>query len=305
MKRSPAQALNIRSVTLLVCGSVLACSGPESRPVLPGQAETEPWWERLKESSWEWTEAQCVDGPLDLASRGFTQRLRIRGAPNRLLIIEDSELASEGCSRTVVRRARPGSEPGSWLLQEQARISLPPEANCGDAPERESRGVFRVTGKLLELLLYRSAWCGGFDARFAYRQTAPRPLSAAELVRHWAAHFNRRDAEATSLLFAATGSLVEPFTPTAEGIPKRHDGRAAIRRWYQEAFASVPWLALRLLSMTDGGRTGHHVVEWQYMDPLLAKPFGGRNLFIIAGGEIFETETQLTTEIVSTGKDAL
>ena len=298
MKTFTVQAPIVRSIILLVCWSVLACSKPGRLPPSHGREKAKPW-KTLRETTWEWTEAECVGGALDLASRGFAQQLRIQEAPGGLLLLEDMKFAGEDCARTVVRLARPGPEPGSWAFEEQARIALPLDRPCGNAAEPESRGVIRATGKLLEVVHYRSGWCGGFDARFAYSRAEASPLSALQLIRHWAAHFNRRDAEAIAALYAATGSLVEPFTPTPEGVPRRHDGKAAIRRWYADAFASVPWLALRLLSVSDRGKPGHHVADWQYMDPALARPFSGRNLFIIAGGEIFESEVQLTTEIVS------
>jgi hypothetical protein len=248
---------------------------------------------------WVWTEAACVDRPLDLAGRGFQQQLRIRAVPGGLMLLADSVLGTEACSRTVVRIARPDpEEPGLWRFEEQASVPLPPSGNCGTTARSAQRGVIRPCGDRLELLLYRSAWCGGFDARFAYRRAAVLPLSERQVIRHYAAHFNRRDAEALAALFAADGSLVEPFTPTDQGTPRRHDGRTAVQQWYAGVFASVPWLALRLVSTAGSPGAGHHVAEWQYMDPQLAGPFSGRNTFIIAGGEIFETEVQLTSEIV-------
>jgi hypothetical protein len=247
---------------------------------------------------WEWTEAECVDRPLELAGRGFRQQLRIRGVPGGLMLVRDSELRTEACASTVLQIARPGPEPGLWSFEQQASVSLPPYGSCNPSAESARRGVIRLTGETLELLLYRSAWCGGFDARFAYRRAEPQPLSDLQVIRHYAAHFNRRDADAVASLFAATGSLVEPFTPTTDGNLKRHDGRPAIHQWYASAFASVSWLALRLSSTTGSHSPGHYVAEWQYMDSHLAEPFSGRNTFIVAGGEIFETEVQLTTQVV-------
>ena len=68
----------------------------------------------------------------------------------------------------------------------------------------------------------------------------------------YAAAFNRRDADAMAALFVDTGALVEPFTRTDDGNYKRHEGRAAVRAWYASAFASAPWLALRLLAIEPG-----------------------------------------------------
>jgi hypothetical protein len=298
MKRLPAPAIFLsRYCALLLCWALLACSGP-GRPPADRPDPGSEGWKRLRGTTWLWTEAGCVDRPLDLASRGFGQQLRIRGVSGGLMLLSDSEFAAENCSRTVIRVARPGPDPGLWSYEEQARVSLPPAEACRGTVESSHQGVIRLAGETLEMLFYRSAWCGGFDARFVYRRAEPRPLSELQVIRHWAAHFNRRDAEAVAALFARSGSLVEPFTPTSDGNLQRHDGRTRVRNWYRDTFASIPWLALRLLSATDSAKPGHRVAEWQYMDSGLVRPFQGRNLFIIAGGEIFETEIQVTTEIV-------
>jgi hypothetical protein len=156
----------------------------------------------------------------------------------------------------------------------------------------------------MELLLVRSQWCGGYDIRLRYRRVPAEPLSDRALIRHYFAHFNRRDAHAVSSLFAATGSLVEPFTATGEGAHRRHAGRKRIRDWYAAAFGGVAWSAIRLTGIAPAGAPdpGQYVATWEYMDSGLEAPIGGRNLFLVAAGEIYETELQLTT---GTGVEAV
>ena len=50
---------------------------------------------------------------------------------------------------------------------------------------------------------------------------------------------------------------------------------------------------MRLLAIEPGTTEGHFTAEWEYMDPLLSEPLRGRNLFVLAGGEIYEAELQL------------
>lgn len=253
----------------------------------------------LHASRWLWVDAECSDGPLDLASRGFEQQLRVeRVSAEQLLFLFDSALTAEGCTQTLIWSVTPPLDGQNWHFEEQARVWLPAENACQGSPEPARTGQLRQAGDLLEVTVYRSDWCRGFDARFVFRRTAPANLGDTEMIRHWAAHFNRRDAGAIAALFAERGSLAEPFSSTIAGVPRRHDGRAAVQNWYAQSFAGLRWLAIRPLSIETSGEPGHYLVDWQYMDDRLARPLDGRNLFLIADGEIYQTELQLLSEAV-------
>lgn len=248
----------------------------------------------LDGSRWTWVGADCVDGPLEVAALGFERELRIDAAGSGLLFTYDDALAARGCTRTAVWRAT-GAAAGV-RLEPQAFVTLPVDAACGPEAVGTLRGRLRHAGDDLEVVEERSPWCRGLDARFVYHRVQSAPLQASQVVRRWVAHFNRRDAGALSRLFVDTGALIEPFSATRDGAYRRHQGRTEVRAWLDSAFASTPWLALRLtgLDVSDASdQAGGLTARWEYMDANLAQPFEGRNLFVVAGGEIFETEIQL------------
>jgi hypothetical protein len=256
---------------------------------------------RISGSRWQWLEAECNDGALDLARLGFERALTLDVAQGTLTLTFDTELATTGCTSTSVWLAKPSTDNQGWRFEPQAVVALPADADCGAVEREPADGSVRVFGETLELVTQRSPWCRGFDARFVFRRVEPRRLSASDIVMRYAAAFNRRDADAVAALFDEGASLVEPFTRTEDGNYKRHEGRPAVRAWYASALASTPWSALRLLAIESGASTdanadsaGNHVIaRWEYMDANLAEPLHGRNLFVIAGGEIYEAELQL------------
>lgn len=243
-----------------------------------------------------WVEADCNDGALDLARQGFERELWITATPHALRFTFDTEIATAGCSATSVWLAQPTNEVDLWQLEPQAVVTTPEGRECGARERDATLGSLRAASDLLEIVVQRSAWCRGFDARFVYRRSDPAQLDLRQLVSRYVAHWNRGDAEALSRLFVDGGSLIEPFTRTDDGNYKRHHGRAALRVWYQSAFDSTRWHALRLLALTPGQSPGHVTAEWEYVDPRLSEPLLGRNLFVIAGGEIYETEIQLVSD---------
>jgi hypothetical protein len=248
----------------------------------------------LHGTQWRWVEAHCTEGPLDLQARGFAQKLRIQQDGESLLLTYDQVFATEQCVQTVVQRVSPPSEPGELVVQEIARVAVPSTPACFGTPEQTRPGeVRRVGTNGLEVLVQRSNWCGGFEVRMVYQRVTPELLTDEEIVRHYVAHFARGDAEHVAQLFAETGSLLDPFTITETGDPYRHDGRDAVLAWLREAFAGVPWRAMRVLSIEAGERPHTILLEWEYMDPRLAQPVRGRNHFTIAAGEIFETQIEL------------
>lgn len=255
---------------------------------------TTPAGPDLAGTTWRWVESHCTEGPLELAARGFEQRMSLGVDAAGFLITYDHRFAGEGCTQTIVQRATPGATPeDSWAMSTEAHLSLPPD--CGLRPEPDRPGDVRRRGDFLEIYVQRSNWCNGLEVRHVYARDHSGASSDEIIVRHFLAHFSRRDAGGLASLFAETGSLVEPFTESATGTT-RHEGRAAVHAWYAEAL-SVPWVALRLTSLEvqEGGRVA---AGWEYMDPRIAAPVAGRNAFTIAAGEIFEASIELTGQPV-------
>jgi hypothetical protein len=290
-----ARLMRARAFVLLVGAPVLvAChsAARDARAALASSAGLQ----RLDGACFMWVEAECNDGPLDLAGLGFDRELTLGVGGPDLTLTFDTDIASQACFSTAVWSAKPASEGGLWRFEPRALVTLPPEQKCGANESEPTDGILHMSGEVLEIGLHRSPWCRGFDARFVYRRVEPKRLDARRVVTRYVAAFARADAAAMAALFVDAGALVEPFTKTDDGNYKRHEGRAAVRAWYASAFASAPWLALRLLSIEPGAAEGQLIARWEYMDAHLAEPLRGRNLFVIAGGEIFETELQLVDD---------
>lgn len=258
-------------------------------------AGTTPAGPEIGGTRWRWIEAHCTEGPLDLATRGFSQELRVESDNLGLLLTYDQTFEADSCTHTVVQRARPRDGGRQFRMIEEVRIAQPPTDECAGRMEAERPGEVRKNGELLEVLVQRSfVWCDGFEVRMVYAPMAPAILENEQIVRRYAAHFNRRDASRVAALFADSGSLVEPFHITRTGGASRHDGRGAIQAYYDETFRGVEWLALQLAEVSPGPQAGQIVADWRYIDPRVTQPFAGRNHFTIAAGEIFESRIELT-----------
>ena len=251
----------------------------------------------LAGSRWVWLDAECSDGALELGSVGLERSLGVEISPRGVVQLTfDSELAASGCSATSVWTVTPTQRAARWKFAPEALVALPPGGSCGAEEREATEGTLRMLGDVLEVVIYRSQWCRGFDARFLYRRSTPEQLSPRQLAARYVAHWNRGDAAAVASLFVDDGALIEPFTRTDDGNYARHRGRAEVQAWLERAFASSPWTALRLLAFEPGAGEGQWIATWDYMDANLAAPLRGRNLFVIAGGEIFETELQLVAD---------
>lgn len=303
--------MDLRSTPLpLLVALAAACGGSQgSEGTLPDESGdlavgtrpsgfsaegTTPAGPDLGGTRWRWVEAHCTEGPLDLRARGFAQTVRVDADPQGLLLTYDQVFATEGCTQTVVQRARPTQDPRQWVMVEEARVAQPATEECFGRMEDARPGEVRRNGQFLEVLVQRSfVWCNGLEVRMVYAPAAPQPLTTDQIVRHYVAHFNRRDPARLTALFAESGSLVEPFHVTPTGGATRHDGRTAIQGWYREVlYSPVDWLALKPADMspTENGA----VLEWQYMDPRLEQPMSGRTHFTVAAGEVYEARIELT-----------
>lgn len=252
-------------------------------------AGTTPVGPELANTRWSFVEGSCTEGPLPVDASTMQRTVELVPGERNFLLVYDHRIGD--CVETIGHRATPGDSADSeWQMHEEARVTV---GECSTRAEADRPGDLRLRGQFLEVYVQRSVWCNGYEVKMVYARTNE-PPSEEELVRRYALHFNRRDARKVTELFADNGSLVEPFNRTPENHASRHDGRASVYAWYQETFANTPWLALNVTGIESGATPGSYVMSWQYMDPRLDLPFGGRNRFTIAGGEIFETSIEIT-----------
>jgi len=244
-----------------------------------------------------WVRTECVDGRLPLAETGFQQALTAARVGETLELTFDTAMADRGCTDLTSVTAEPHpSETGQgalWAMRADARVTLPMDARCGPPDAHGTLGQLWLEGEALRLTLRRSGWCRGFDATVHYRIAPAAERSAEEVVRRYLLRFARRDAEAAARLFADNGSLVEPFTQHPDGRTTRHRGRAEVGAWLERTLQGPRWSAVRVRSVESSGPAGQFIAEWEYMDDALSAPVVARNLFVVADGEIFETEVQL------------
>jgi len=303
----------LRPPSTLLLAFALACGPAQQEDTLPDESDdlaigtggstqsthlsgTTPVGPELGGSRWTWVEAYCTEGPLDLASRGFQRTAEVTSDDDGLLFVYDHVFQASGCQETVAQRATPGdNRDAAWAMREESRVTL---GECETQPEPDRPGDVRMRGQFLEVYVQRSKWCNGLEVRMVYAPAQPVQRTPDILARHYATHFNRQDARNLTLLFSDAGSLVEPFNLSPTGGPTRHDGRAAIFGWFQEAFSNTPWLAMKVTGLEPGPTPNSVVMDWHYMDPRLDAPFAGRNRFTVAGGEIFETSVEITQTTV-------
>lgn len=261
---------------------------------------------RARVDHYVWVDASCSDGPIDLAAIGFERSVDVEKRGKAMLLTYDTALATEGCRSTSVWTAEPGAKLYLYQLRPEAAVSWPMRnaraeetaagAMCG-AQEREAvPGEIHKAGDTLEIVAQRSPWCRGFDAHFIYRSAPAPELPAEGLVARYVAHFSRGDAAALAGLFEQRGALIESFSASADGQPTRHEGRAAIQSYFERAFAGASWHAARLVSVTQGDDANVITADLEYMDSELSEPLRVRSSFVLAGGEIFESDTQLVTD---------
>ena len=258
----------------------------------------------LDGTQWRWTGASCTEGPLDLAARGFSSNLRIDQDGDALLLTYDQVFANEGCVQTVLQTVSPPPAPGELRMEEVARVAVPSTPACFGQPEPPRPGEVRRNGRVLEVLVQRSRWCNGFEVTMTYEPSIPTMLTNEDIARRYVAHYTRGDAVRVAELFSSVGTLLESFTTTPTGDPYRHEGRDAVYTYFHETFAGAPWRAMRVTGFEPGTTAQQIVMRWEYMDPRLAQPVAGRNVFTVAAGEIFESEITIDAPPVIVGATA-
>lgn len=307
MRSNQAMARHLAPFTLAL-SLAFACGPGEEQRTLPDESDdlsvggsrahlegTRPAGPDLGGSHWRYVESSCTEGSPQFIGEGFQRTADVYADSEGLLLVYDHTLG-ESCRETVVQRAKPGAETDqAWAMSEEARVH---QGDCPTDPEPDRPGDVRRRGDFLEVYVQRSNWCNGLEVKMVYAPAQREAFEGEELIRRYAAHFNRQDAGRITQLFAANGSLVDPFTRTPTDQPMRFDGQRAIYEWFEEAFGNTPWLAMRVTGIEAGPAPGAYTMTWEYMDPRLDVPFGGRNLFTIAGGEIFETTIEITQQEV-------
>ena len=293
----------------------VACGGGDDRRTLPDESGdldvggsrlghlegTRPAGPDLDRTHWRFVEATCTEGQPRHIDDGFQREVDVSADDQGLLFTYDQSIG-EGCRETVVQRAKPGSETDEeWQMREEARVHV---GDCPTDPEPDRPGDVRRRGEFLEVYVQRSNWCNGLEAKMVYAPAERAAPTGEAIIRRYAAHFDREDARRLTELFAADGSLIDPFTRTPTDQPMRFDGQQAIYGWFTEAFDNTPWLAMRVMGIEEGPAPGAFTMTWQYMDPRLDGPFAGRNLFTIAGGAIFETAIEITQQEVEVDSPA-
>lgn len=279
-------------IAFAACTPLVQAPPPEEPPAVLNTPVS-----ALASSRWTWLSAQCVDGGLALDPLGFERTLESDVRGSRVLLTYDTLFADPICVTTEVWSLRP-VPGGQWWFSPEARVTQPVRAGCGAHEDAARQGVLRMTGDTLEEIHFGSEWCRGFDVRFMYRRTPVQALDTPQIVRRYFAHWNRRDPRAVASLFASDGVLVESLSRSPDGLPVRHEGRSSVEAWLADSFATTPWLAMQLTDI-DVRSESQATASWRYMDARLAEPVEGRNLFVLAGGEIFATEVQLLTPPVA------
>jgi len=307
-------------VSYPVVALVLAACGGGNKSIAPieegdediGSIETganrpeglEPGGDYLHETSWNFIEAHCTEGPLDLGELGFSEELRIRKTESGLVLVRDRTLAAKGCVNTLMQHATPPPSEDSfeWRMVEQVKVVTPTTEECRTEGDPPRPGEVRMNGPNLEVLVQRSHWCDGFEVRFVYEPLVDPLMEGPQVVRHYVGHFNRRDADAIMALFAPGAQLVEPFTEVEEdtlvygkqGPDPAQDTpeslRQQIRAWYAMAFGSVEWLALDLQAIEALEGPSEFRADWRYMDSRLEQPVEGQTDFLLAAGQIVRAE---------------
>lgn len=307
--RSNGGMVRVFALLALAVPVALGCGPSDNQRTLPDESAdldvggsssshlegTLPAGPDLGGSHWTFVEATCTEGEPRYIEEGFQRTVDIYADDAGLLMVYDHSLG-ESCQETIVQRAKPGADHDQgWAMSEEARIH---EGECPTDPEPDRPGDVRRRGDFIEVYVQRSNWCTGLEVKMVYAPSQRNEFTGDELIRRYAAHFNRKDAGHITQLFAADGSLIDPFTRTPTDQPMRFDGQRAIYDWFREAFANTPWLAMRVTGIEAGPAPGAYTMTWEYMDPRLDVPFGGRNLFTIAGGSIFETTIEITQQEV-------
>ena len=258
----------------------------------------------LDGTQWRFDSASCTEGPLDLASRGFSSSARVEQDDDSILITYDQAWASEGCVQTIVQRVSPPETPGELLIEEVARVAVPSTTECFGQPEAPRPGEVRRSGRNMEVLVQRSRWCSGFEVTMVFAPAIPSLLTNEDIARRFVAHYTRGDAVRVTSLFSPVGAFLETVTTTQTGDPYRHEGRDAISTYFAETFAGPSWRAMRVTGFEAGASPQQTVMHWEYIDPRLAQPLAGHHTFTMAGGEIFEAQLAVDGAPVVVGATA-
>jgi hypothetical protein len=276
----------------VMCSLAMCSLGCATTSVAPDESLRLP----ARTDRYTWVDAHCSDGEIDLAGVGFERTVDVERRNDSVLLTYDTALATEGCRALSVWSARPEKDLYLYTLVPEAWVELPAGTVCGEQERATTTGELHFAGDTLEIITQRSPWCRGYDAHFIYRAMPPVELEGRELVARYVAHFSRGDSGALAAMFDGHGALIESFSASADGQPTRHEGRAAIRAYFERVFSSARWHAARLIAVSPGEGDNVIIADLEYMDSELSEPLRVRSSFVLAAGEIFESDTQLVTD---------
>jgi hypothetical protein len=283
--------VRVRSAWLVL--SLAACGGGQSASV--GPAASPDGVGVLDQTRWTWVSAICDDGTHDLDARGFDDRVHITAVGRGLRLVHDLTFATEGCAETVVTWA--SADGAAFRFVDQARVADALDRSCVATWPLERSGEVHQRGDALELRMYRSSLCGGYDIRHQYRRVEAQRLDDHGLVRHMVAGWVLRDAEMVVRHYAAGASLIVPRPAADGGGQLRFEGRNAARGWFTGMVRSVAWIGARILDISEP-EPGRYVARVEYMDSGLANPLQALFTVTIADGEIYEAQLAFASSIV-------
>lgn len=273
---------------------LLACAGCGGRqaPAAPTEAGAE--LRALDQTLWTWASATCDDGSHTLEQRGFEDRIEITSIGSGLRLAHELAFVTEGCAETVITWA--SADGASFRFVDQARVADTVERGCSAEWPIEQSGEIRTHGDSLEVRMYRSRLCGGYDIRHSYRRVDRQRRDDRAVIRRVVAGLVLRDVDVITEHMASQTSLVVPRPASEGGGQVRFEGRVAAAQWFASMVRSVAWIGARVLDTSEVA-PGRYVTRIEYMDSGLRSPLTALLTLTFADGEIYEAQLVFASAI--------
>jgi len=279
----------VRSTWLLCLAA--ACGGGQTRPATEQSQQDVRVLDRTR---WTWTGAVCDDGTHQLEARGFEDHLQITARGAGLRLVHDVAFSTEGCAETVVTWAT--ADGAAFRFSDQARVADALDRSCVAQWPVDRSGEVHQHGDALELRVYRSGLCGGYDIRHSYRRVDVLPADDHALVREMVVGLVLQDPDVVVGDFAPRASLIVPRPAADGGGQLRYEGRTAALGWFTTMLRSVAWIGARIVEIEDAG-AGRYVARVEYMDSGLGTPLSVLLTLTVADGEVYEAQLVFASAI--------